>query len=120
MALQYNAATLPAGDQFKGYGSQASAAAPSGMDYSLPMSGIFEARPGPAKQTGHDVPLGSYPITAGSYAPGELRPIGVASGVYLAVAEGTRVDSVYYPYVGFTGHTYLAESGIVHTFSSNP
>jgi hypothetical protein len=120
MALQYNAATLPTGDQFKGYGSQASASAPSGIDYSLPMSGIFEARPGAAKQVGHEVPQGTYPITAGSYAPGEKRPVGVASGVYYAVAEGTRVDSVYYPYVGFTGHTHLNASGVAHSYSSNP
>jgi hypothetical protein len=119
MALQFNAATLPSGDQFKGYDSQADATG-SFVDHTLPQSGIFQARPVSPKQAGHDVPEGSYPITAGSYGPGELRPIGVASGLYHAAAEGTRVDSVFFPYTGFTGHTHLNASGITHSFVTNP
>jgi hypothetical protein len=120
MALQFNAATLSQGDQFKGYNSQASASDSSAIDHSLPMSGIFEARPGPPAQAGHAVPVGTYPYAVGSYAPGERQAVGVASGVYYAVTEGSRLDSVYYPYVGFTGHTHLDASGVEHTTAANP
>jgi len=110
MALQFNAATLQPGDQFKGYDSQADATG-SFIDHTLAQSGVIVEV---------NVTEGSYPITAGSYGPGELRPIGVASGLYHAAAEGTRVDSVFFPYTGFTGHTHLNASGITHSFVTNP
>tara|TARA_Y100000310_G_scaffold329207_1_gene398597 strand:- start:26 stop:424 length:399 start_codon:yes stop_codon:yes gene_type:complete len=120
MALQYNAATLAKGDQFKGYNSQANPSAPSGIDHSLPMSGMFNAAQGDPALAGHTVPQVAQPSNLGSYAPGEIRPVAHASGVYMVAAEGTRVDSVYLPYVGFTGHAHMDASGVTHTVVTNP
>ena len=120
MALQYNAATLAEGDQFKGYNSQANRSAPSGSDHSLPMSGVFLAAGGDPAQAGHEVPQVAQPSNIGSYAPGERRPVAASSGVYMVAAEGTRIDSIYLPYVGFTGHTHMDASGVTHSLATNP